>query len=233
MFLGYWNPIMTQTITPFVDAKQVKVLDKPSLEDARATLAVPKYLADKGLKTFADIHKFEKELGGKIYGIEPGSGANTQIKAMIAKNQFGLGKFQLVESSEAGMLAAVDRAVRRNEAVVFFGWAPHPMNVNIDMVYLGDSQDALGPDEGRATVWTVTAPDYAERCPNAHRLLANLNFSAEDESRMMQPLLDHKDALESARQWLKDHPEDKARWLEGVTTFDGKPAADNLNLTAN
>ena len=30
LFLGYWNPLMTQTITPFVDAKQVKVLDKPS-----------------------------------------------------------------------------------------------------------------------------------------------------------------------------------------------------------
>lgn len=233
MFLGYWNPIMTQTITPFVDAGQVKVLEAPSLNDARATLAVPKYLADKGLKTFADIHKFEKELGGKIYGIEPGSGANTQIKAMIAKNQFGLGKFQLVESSEAGMLAAVDRAVRRKEAVVFFGWAPHPMNVNIDMEYLSGSEGALGPDEGRATVWTVTAPDYASRCPNVSRLLTNLTFSAEDESRMMQPLLDHKDALESARQWLKDHPEDKARWLEGVTTLDGKPAEENLKLTAN
>ncbi|MDF0729728.1 choline ABC transporter substrate-binding protein [Pseudomonas entomophila] len=233
MFLGYWNPLMTQTITPFVDAKQVKVLDKPSLEDARATLAVPTYLAEKGLKSFADIHKFEKELGGKIYGIEPGSGANTQIKAMIAKNQFGLGKFQLVESSEAGMLAAVDRAVRRNEAVVFFGWAPHPMNVNIKMTYLDGSENALGPDEGKATVWTVTAPDYAQSCPNASRLLANLTFSAEAESRMMQPLLDHKDALESARQWLKDHPEDKARWLEGVTTLDGKPAAENLKLTGN
>lgn len=233
MFLGYWNPIMTQTISPFVNAKQVKVLDAPSLEDARATLAVPRYLADKGLKSFADIHKFEKELGGKIYGIEPGSGANTQIKTMIEKNQFGLGKFQLVESSEAGMLSAVDRAVRRKQAVVFFGWAPHPMNVNVDMVYLGDSQDALGPDEGRASVWTVTAPDYAQRCPNAHRLLSNLKFSAEDESRMMQPLLDHKDPLDSARQWLKDHPQDQKRWLEGVTTFDGKPAADNLRLSAN
>ncbi|MBA1199996.1 choline ABC transporter substrate-binding protein [Pseudomonas plecoglossicida] len=233
MFLGYWNPIMNQTITPFVEAKQVKVLAEPSLNDARATLAVPKYLADQGLQSFADIHKFEKQLGGKIYGIEPGSGANTQIKAMIAKNQFGLGKFQLVESSEAGMLAAVDRAVRRKEAVVFFGWTPHPMNVNIDMVYLGASEDALGPDEGRATVWTVTAPDYAERCPNASLLLANLTFSAETESRMMQPLLDHKDALESARKWLQEHPEDKARWLEGVTTFDGKPAADNLKLSAN
>ena len=232
MFLGYWNPIMNQSITPFVDAKQVTVLAEPSLKDAKAMLAVPTYMADKGLKSFADIATFEKELGGRIYGIEPGSGANTQIKAMIEKNQFGLGKFQLVESSEAGMLSAVTRAVKRNEPIVFFGWTPHPMNINQDMTYLTGSEDALGPDEGRATVWMVTAPDYASRCPNVSRLLSNLTFSAEDESRMMQPLLDHKDAQASARQWLKDHPQDQQRWLEGVTTVDGKPAAGNLKLSA-
>ena len=232
MFLGYWNPIMNQSITPFVDAKQVTVLAEPSLKDAKAMLAVPTYMADKGLKSFADIATFEKELGGRIYGIEPGSGANTQIKAMIEKNQFGLGKFQLVESSEAGMLSAVTRAVKRNEPIVFFGWTPHPMNINQDMTYLTGSEDALGPDEGRATVWTVTAPDYASRCPNVSRLLSNLTFSAEDESRMMQPLLDHKDAQASARQWLKDHPQDQQRWLEGVTTVDGKPAAEHLKLSA-
>ena len=232
MFLGYWNPIMNQSIAPFVDAKQVTVLAEPSLKDAKAMLAVPTYMADKGLKSFADIAKFEKELGGKIYGIEPGSGANTQIKAMIEKNQFGLGKFQLVESSEAGMLSAVTRAVKRNEPIVFFGWTPHPMNINQNMTYLTGSEDALGPDEGLATVWTVTTPDYASRCPNVSRLLSNLTFSAEDESRMMQPLLDHKDAQASARQWLKDHPQDQQRWLEGVTTVDGKPAAGNLKLSA-
>lgn len=225
MFLGYWNPLMTQTITPFVEQKQVRVLDEPSLKDARATLAVPTYLADKGLKSFADIARFKKELGGKIYGIEPGSGANTQIKDMIAKNRFGLGDFQLVESSEAGMLSAVTRAVKRNEAIVFFGWAPHPMNVNQDMTYLTGSEDALGPNEGMATVWTVTAPDYASRCPNVDKLLGNLTFTAADESRMMQPLLEHKDAFDSARQWLKDHPQDRQRWLQGVATFDGKPAS--------
>ena len=232
MFLGYWNPIMNQSITPFVDAKQVTVLAEPSLKDAKAMLAVPTYMADKGLKSFADIATFEKELGGRIYGIEPGSGANTQIKAMIEKNQFGLGKFQLVESSEAGMLSAVTRAVKRNEPIVFFGWTPHPMNINQDMTYLTGSENALGPDEGLATVWTVTTPDYASRCPNVSRLLSNLTFSAEDESRMMQPLLDHKDAQVSARQWLKDHPQDLQRWLEGVTTVDGKPAAEHLKLSA-
>jgi glycine betaine/proline transport system substrate-binding protein len=233
LFLGYWNPLMTATITPFVEQKQLRVLEAPSLADARATLAVPSYLADKGLKTFADIARFKKELGGKLYGIEPGSGANTQIKQMIASNQFGLGEFQLVESSEAGMLSAVTRAVKRNEAIVFFGWAPHPMNVNVKMTYLTGSEGALGPDEGKATVWTVTAPDYASRCPNVNRLLSNLTFSAADESRMMQPLLDHKDPLDAARQWLKDHPQDRMRWLEGVTTFDGKPAEANLRLTIN
>ena len=232
MFLGYWNPIMNQSITPFVDAKQVTVLAEPSLKDAKAMLAVPTYMADKGLKSFADIATFEKELGGKIYGIEPGSGANTQIKAMIEKNRFGLGKFQLVESSEAGMLSAVARAVNRKEPIVFFGWTPHPMNINQNMTYLTGSEGALGPDEGLATVWTVTTPDYASRCPNVSRLLSNLTFSAEDESRMMQPLLDHKDAQASARQWLKDHPQDQQRWLEGVTTVDGKPAAGNLKLSA-
>ena len=191
MFLGYWNPIMNQSITPFVDAKQVKVLARPSLDDAKAMLAVPTYMSDKGLKSFADIARFEKELGGKIYGIEPGSGANTQIKAMIDQNRFGLGKFQLVESSEAGMLSAVTRAVNRNEPIVFFGWTPHPMNINQNMTYLTGSEDALGPNEGLATVWTVTTPDYANRCPNVSRLLNNLTFSAADESRMMQPLLDH------------------------------------------
>ena len=231
IFLGYWKPAMDNNIAPFLAANQVKVLDKPSLADAQATLAVPDYVAAAGLKTFADIAKFKDQLGGKIYGIEPGSGANTTIKTMIETNHFGLKDFKIVESGEAGMLAAVQRAVNRKEFVVFVGWTPHPMNINMKITYLTGSEDVYGPNEGAATVSTVTAPDYAERCPNVHRLLQNLTFTAADESRMMQPLLDHKDAIESAKQWLKDHPQDQARWLEGVTTFDGKPAAANLQLT--
>lgn len=60
----------------------------------------------------------------------------------------------------------------------------------------------------------MTAPDYAERCPNAHRLLANLNFSAEDESRMMQPLLDHKDALESRASGSRTTPRTRPAGLK-------------------
>ncbi|MBW8357032.1 MULTISPECIES: choline ABC transporter substrate-binding protein [unclassified Pseudomonas] len=232
IFLGYWKPAMDQNIAPFLEAGQVKVMAQPSLVDAQATLAVPDYVAQAGLKTFADIARFKEQLGGKIYGIEPGSGANTTIKTMIDTDHFGLKGFKLIESGEAGMLAAVQRAINRKEFVVFVGWTPHPMNINMAITYLTGSEDVYGPNEGAATVSTVTAPDYAERCPNVHRLLQNLTFSAAQESQLMVPIMQRKAPQEVARQWLREHPEDLQRWLTGVTTFDGRDgvAAVKANL---
>ncbi len=223
-FLGYWKPIMDDNIKPFLDAGAVKVAAEPSLNDAVAVLAVPSYTADKGLKTLADIAKFKDELDGKIYGIEAGSGANTAIQKMIDSNQFGLGGFKLVESSEAGMLAAVGRAARNEKPVVFFGWKPHPMNLSMQITYLTGTEDVFGPNDGAATVSTVTAPDYAERCPNANRLLISLRFTSAQEAELMQPIMDRKPPAQVARDWIKANPQVVEAWLDGVTTLDGKPA---------
>ncbi|QLC72732.1 choline ABC transporter substrate-binding protein [Pseudomonas sp. LPB0260] len=222
-FLGYWKPAMDDNIKPFLDKGAVKVSAEPSLADAIATLAVPAYAADAGLKTFADIAKFKDQLDGKIYGIDPGTGANTKIQAMIDSNQFGLGGFTLVESSEAAMLAAVGRAVKREKPIVFVGWNPHPMNIQMDLTYLTGSEDVFGPNEGQATVWTVTAPDYAQRCPNVHRLLSNLKFSAAQESELMEPIMGRESPDQVARDWLKANPQVVEAFLEGVTTVDGQP----------
>ncbi|KFX70483.1 glycine/betaine ABC transporter substrate-binding protein [Pseudomonas taeanensis MS-3] len=224
-FLGYWKPAMDDNIKPFLDKGVVKVSAEPSLADAIATLAVPSYAAEAGLKTFADIAKFKDQLDGKIYGIEPGTGANTNIQKMIDSNQFGLGGFKLIESSEAAMLAAVSRAVKRERPIVFVGWKPHPMNLQMELTYLTGSQDVFGANEGAATVWTVAAPTYAERCPNVDRLLGNLSFSSAQESEMMKPIMDRKEPKDVARQWLKDNPQELSRFLAGVTTFDGKDGA--------
>lgn len=220
-FLGYWNPIMTETITPFLKSGDLEIL-KVNLEGAQATLAVPRAAHEAGLRTFADIAKFKDKLDGKIYGIEPGTGANTGIQKMIDENQFGLGDFKLVESSEAGMLAAVNRATRRDEWVVFFGWAPHPMNVQMEMNYLTGSNDALGENDGAATVETVVAKGYTQQCPNVGRLLENLTFTIDQESRLMQPIMDRQNPKAVARDWLKKNPDNLRSWLSGVTTFEGK-----------
>ncbi len=230
-FLGYWKPIMDDNIKPFLDAGAVKVADKPSLDDAVAVLAVPTYAAEQGIRTLADIARFKDQLDGKIYGIEAGSGANTAIQKMIDSNQFGIGEFKLVESSEAGMLAAVGRAVRNEKPVVFFGWKPHPMNLQMPITYLSGTEDVFGPNDGAATVSTVTSLDYAQRCANANRLLTSLRFTSEQEAELMQPIMERQTPDKVAREWIAANPEVVAGWLEGVTSRDGKPAAQALKLS--
>lgn len=221
-FLGYWNPSMTPMIEPFVKAGQIKVLDRPNLVGAKYTLAVPDYVAAAGLKTFADIAKFKDKLDGKIIGIEPGNDGNLLIQDMIKKNQFGLTGFKLVESSEAGMLSEVERAIRQKKWVVFLGWEPHPMNVKYKMAYLSGGDDVFGPNYGEAKVFTALATDYQTRCPNAAKLLTNLQFTTDIENRVMGPIMNKEKPEVAARNYLKKNPFMLKSWLAGVTTLDGK-----------
>ena len=224
VFLGYWNPSMTPMIEPFVKAGQIKVLEQPNLVGAKYTLAVPQYLYDKGLKTFADIARFEKDLGGKIHGIEPGNDGNALIAAMIKDNKFGLKSFRLVESSEAGMLIEAQRAARNQKAIVFLGWEPHPMNVQMKMRYLAGGDDVFGPNLGEAKVYTAVPTGYDTRCPNVTAFLKNLQFTTDMENQVMGPILAKTKPNVAARDFLKKNPGVLDTWLKGVKTFDGKDA---------
>jgi len=220
--LGYWWPVQEKAITPFVEAKTINVQQTPNLTGAKATFAVPGYVYDGGIKTFADIAKHRAELDSKIYGIEPGSSANTAIQKMIATNQFGLGGFRLVESSEAGMLVMVERAIRDKKWVVFFGWEPHPMNIQIDMKYLSGSEGVFGPNDGEARVYTLTSPDFMTRCPNAGKLVSNLRFTTQIENTVMQSVMNNERPFDVAKAYLKKNPQVLDPWLTDVKTYDGK-----------
>jgi glycine betaine/proline transport system substrate-binding protein len=223
VFLGNWMPTMEADVRPFLDDGSVENVGV-NLEGAKYTLAVPKYLADQGLKDFADIQKFEDELDGQIYGIEPGNDGNRLILEMIEEDAFGLGEFELVESSEQGMLAQVARATRNEEPIVFLGWEPHPMNKNFELAYLSGGDDVFGPDYGGATVYTNVRAGYLEECPNVGQLLKNLKFTLEMENAIMAAILDEGQSPEdAATAWLKDNPDVLEPWLEGVETLDGEP----------
>ena len=223
VFLGYWAPTMDPIITPFVKAGTIKVLATPNLTGAKYTLAVPDYVYNGGLKTFADIQKYADKLNGNVYGIEPGNDGNALIKKMIDSNQFGLGKFKLVESSEAGMLVEVNRAIREKQWIVFLGWEPHPRTVQMKIDYLAGGDDVFGPNYGEAKVFTATPPDYAARCPNAAKLVSNLQFTTAIENHVMVPIMNKTGANQAALGWLKANPQVLDQWLVGVTTIDGKP----------
>ena len=223
VFLGNWMPTMEADRKPYLDKKQIEVVGV-NLEGAKYTLAVPDYTYEAGLKTFADIAKFKDKLTGKIYGIEPGNDGNRLILDMVKDNKFELKGFELVESSEQGMLAEVERATKKNEDIVFLGWEPHPMNTKFKMKYLEGGDDVFGPNLGGATIYTNTRAGYSKDCPNMGQLLKNLTFTLTMENQIMGSILfDKQEADKAATAWVKANPAILDKWLEGVTTLDGKP----------
>ena len=226
VFLGNWMPTMEADIAPYREAGTVDTV-RANLEGAKYTLAVNKAAADLGIKDFADIATQRDALEGKIYGIEPGNDGNRLIQSMIEENAFGLEGFEVVESSEQGMLSQVARADRRDEPVVFLGWEPHPMNANYEMSYLTGGDDYFGPNLGGATVYTNTSAGFAEECPNLGALLNNLEFSLAMENEIMGKILDGgADPEDAATEWLQANTGVRDGWLTGVTTKDGGDAME-------
>jgi glycine betaine/proline transport system substrate-binding protein len=224
VFLGNWEPSMENDRKPYVEDKSVVVVGANLPEGAKYTLAVPQYTYEKGLKDFGDIQKFKDSLKGKIYGIEPGNDGNRLVLDLIKGDKFNLKDFQLVESSEQGMLAQVQRATDRKEDIVFLGWAPHPMNVNFKIQYLSGGDDSFGPNFGGAIVYTNERAGFAADCPNAAKLVANMKFTVDIENVVMNKILtDGEDGPKAAADWLKANPGALDAWLDGVTTFDGQP----------
>lgn len=226
VFLGNWMPTMESNIASYRDAKTVDTV-RANLEGAKYTLATNAKGAELGIKDFKDIAAHSADLGGKIYGIEAGNDGNKLILDMIDKDAFGLkaAGVDIVESSEQGMLAQVERADNAGEAIVFLGWEPHPMNAKFKMTYLTGGDDFFGPNLGGATVYTNTRAGYVAECPNTGKLLTNLAFTLPMENEIMGAILnDGADPEAAAKAWLGAHEDVLGPWLDGVTTKDGGDA---------
>lgn len=224
VFLGNWMPAQEGDSRPYLTNGSVEIVG-PNLEKAKFTLAVPRYLYEAGLQDFADIHRFAGPLEGAIYGIEPGAAANRLVLGMIKSNQFGLGSFRLIESSEQGMLAELERAYRVRRPIVFVGWDPHPMNLRFQIEYLAGGDTTFGPDFGGATINTVTRAGLSQQCPSLGRLLHQLKFTLRGESELMAAILERHEPPElAAREWLASHPDVVHEWLAGVSRLDTRTA---------
>ena len=142
--------------------------------------------------------------------------ANLSLKEIVDKSEFRLGQWKRVRSGEQGMLAQVDRAVKKQQFITFLGWTPHPMNVKLNMHYLTGGEQWFG---SKGDVYTLMRKGYPQACPNAAKLLGNLKFTLDMENSIMANVLDQKISFdEAAKAWVKAHPELLDGWLAGVTT---------------
>ena len=217
-FLDNWMPSNATNLKPYVDAKQIESL-KPDLKGAGYGPVVPDYVAAAGVKDIKDLGPNGDKFDHKFYGIEAGNDGNKIVQAKIDDPSNGLKDWQLVESSEQGMLVQAQKLMAKKEFVVFLGWAPHPVMGKMPLVYLtGFEKDGFGD----AQVNPLTRVGYSAECPNMGKLLSNLEFTLAMESSVMEDIGNNVDGDTAGAKWLKANPDVLAKWLDGVTTADGQ-----------
>lgn len=215
-----WMPSMKSQIDPYLVEKSFTVAST-ILDGAGYGVVVPQYVADAGVKDFKDLGRFKTEFEGKIYGLEPGNDSGVILLKALADPKFGLAGWELVETSEMGMLAQAQRLMADKKWIAFVGWNPHPVMAKMNLSYLTGLEDT---GFGAARVDLLMRNGYADECPNAGKLLMNSSFTVEMNSELMTPLAEGANAETVARNWLSAHPDAVSAWLKGVTTFEGGDA---------
>ena len=223
-FLGAWLPAQKEMFEPR-KASGVLTDVANNVDGAQMTLAVPTYLHERGIQSFADLDEHRDEFNSQIHGFGAGSAASEILHNAIDNDTWGLGDWSLVDTSEVGMLSAAQDAISREEAIVWVGWTPHWMNLELPMRYLEDPENLFGENNGESDVRTLLRSDYADAHPALVTFFEQFSFTAEEQSWMIQVFgQEERDLAEVAQQWINDHPERVEAMLADVTTTEGDAA---------
>lgn len=140
-------------------------------DGAVLTIAVPTYMED--INSLEDLVGQADRFGGEIIGIEPGAGLTgvTQDSMMPA---YGLDdEYELVTSSTAGMLTALDTAYASEKDIVVTLWRPFWAYNDWEMKDLEDPKGAMGEPE---TLNFIAHKGTSETFPEAAELFGQIKL---------------------------------------------------------
>lgn len=159
----------------------------------------------------------EQKLNYTINGIEPGSG--TMEKANQALQDYeNLNNWNLTESSTAGMLGELDKAIKNEEPIIITGWNPHWMFSKYDLKYLDDPKKSLGEVEN---INTIVRKGFKEDFPNAYTIVDRFYWEPEDMETVMTDA-QNSDFKEAANKWVLANAETISEWTADVDKGNGE-----------
>ncbi|MGW4142173.1 ABC transporter permease/substrate binding protein [Streptomyces mirabilis] len=167
-------------------------------------IAVPSYVKD--VKSLADLKGKAGTFGGRIIGIEPGTGEMNLLKTKVLPG-YGLDKeYKVVDGSTPAMLAELKRAYAKKQPVAVVLWSPHWAYSEYQLTKLADDKKLFG--EGN-TIRTISSKKFPEQYPQLTKWIKNFKMSESElgtlESEIKQRGQGHEEAAVAA--WLKEHPD--------------------------
>lgn len=169
---------------------------------AHGTLAVPGHV---DIDEVEDLKGQADRFGGKIYTIEAGSGTATMAEESLFP-AYDLGdEYELVSSSLAAMLAALEDAVESEEDIVVTLWRPFWAYEAYGLKDLDDPAQGMGATEG---LHFLGHEGFSERFPEAAALLGQIELDDAQYGSLENTVVNEYGAgneAEAIDAWLAEH----------------------------
>ncbi|MGM0411492.1 MAG: glycine betaine ABC transporter substrate-binding protein [Bacillota bacterium] len=224
LYLGSWMPQITDMREKYKGQYEYVT---QNMTEGIYTMAVPQYVWDAGVKSHADLEEFADKFDKKLYVGPTGWASSKKMNEAIKKDIYGLGDWEVVNSSQSAMMAQIEKSIKDEEFIVFVGWRPHWMNTTYNIKYLEDP-DRLW-ESPYSWVDTLVRKDFEKDYPQAYRFLQQFRVDVEDNDKWIYELgYNERDADEVAKEWLSNNIVKVRRWLSFVETKDGRDAYEVL-----
>jgi glycine betaine/proline transport system substrate-binding protein len=166
-------------------------------------LVVPKYVP---IESMDQLNDNADKFGGKIIGIEPGSGLMRDTSTAVEK--YGL-KLKLVEGSTAAMTAALKSAIDRKEWIVATLWEPSWMAQKFDVKFLKDPKGVYPPPQ---SYYWIGHKGFSAENPHAREVLASVYVPIADITAINGAVKDGKTMDQAVKDWTDSHGDLLKRW---------------------
>ncbi|WP_267554264.1 glycine betaine ABC transporter substrate-binding protein [Rhizobium rhizogenes] len=185
--------------------KNKKRLEKisPVSHGLYQAIAVPNYVT---IDSIDQLNANADKFGGKIVGIEPGSGLMRD--AANAVKQYDL-KLQLVEGSTAAMTAALKSAIDRKEWVAVTVWEPSWMMQKYPVKFLKDPKSVFPPPQ---SYYWIGKKGFSADYPHAREVIASVYVPLADITAINGAVSDGKTMDEAIKDWTTNHADLLKRW---------------------
>ncbi|WP_199257419.1 glycine betaine ABC transporter substrate-binding protein [Paracoccus binzhouensis] len=172
-------------------------------------IAVPKYVPVDSIEQLNDN---AEKFGGKIVGIEPGSGLMRE--ASDAVSAYGL-NLQLVEGSSAAMTAALKSATDRQEWIAVTIWEPSWMVQKFDTKFLADPKGVFAPPQG---YYWIGQKGFSEENPEAREAIASVYVPIAEVTAINTAVNEGKTMDQAIADWIEAHADLIGCW-ENIKSY--------------
>lgn len=169
----------------------------------RQGLVVPSYMP---IKSIEQLNEVADQVGGKIIGIEPGSGLMRE--AADAVKRYGL-KYTLLEGSTAAMIAQLQASLQRKAPIVTMLWEPSWMIQKFDVRFLEDPKGVFAPPQ---TYYWIGRRGFSAKNPRAREAIASVYLPLADITAINAEMNAGKSVQEAVDSWWRANADLVERW---------------------